>query len=310
MNIMLVHLGDKKVIYLNDCINQLLKFNKNTNIHLISSKKTLNGLSNSNKNIIHFHDTKLIEISKDHQKFKEINNLDRKWYNGFWLHTTERFFYLKKIVSEYNLKNIIHIENDCLVYFSIKSKIRHFYKKYNIAVVPEKKDKVIPVFMYFKNKKFLNLICNFFLQEHSNINIFNFFKYKFKKKMMNDMFILQNFFVKNYSRNKIFNLPTTNFRMIKKTKEKINFSNNFNLFGGIFDPSYIGLTLDGFDKSSSIFKNVNYLNFINSPFNIKRYKIIFLKKNGLKIPYLFLNNIKIKILNLHLHSKNLKKYLS
>jgi hypothetical protein len=126
------------------------------------------------------------------------------------------------------------------------------------------------------------------------------------------MLILNKFFKKNYKKLKILNLPTSinnNFKNFSKDND-YNFNNCFKKFNGIFDPSYLGLTLDGFDRSTKIFKNVKVEPFLNPPFELSNTKIIFKKKNNLKIPYLKQGNRYIKIYNLHIHSKRLKKFLS
>ena len=45
MNLIFIHLGDKKIPYLNDSIKQAIIFNNNIDIYLISNKQTFKDLA-------------------------------------------------------------------------------------------------------------------------------------------------------------------------------------------------------------------------------------------------------------------------
>ena len=49
MNIILIILGDKKIHHLNYCIKQILIFNKDVNIYLLSKPKCFNNLKSNIK---------------------------------------------------------------------------------------------------------------------------------------------------------------------------------------------------------------------------------------------------------------------
>jgi hypothetical protein len=92
-------------------------------------------------------------------------------------------------------------------------------------------------------------------------------------------------------------------------KKDIFFYKNFKLFNGIFDPAPIGQFLDGVDNNIHKLKG-SFLNK-NSIYDVEKLNIKFIKTKKNKKPYIILNNKKkIPILNLHIHSKNLKKFIS
>ena len=206
MHIILIHLGNKKVKYINSCIEQILKFNKKINIHFLSNRNSWKYIKFNFKKKIIFHNYEELELSENHKKFIKINNFDNKWYCGFWLHTTERFFYLEDLISKYKLKNVIHIENDCLIYFKIKNFIQIFKKNFNISFLPEASKKVIPVIIYLQNNKSIFELNKFILNELNMLKFINFFY--FNKKKINDMFLLYKFFKINYKKKK--NIKFTN----------------------------------------------------------------------------------------------------
>ena len=310
MHIILIHLGDKKIDHLNDCLKQIFLFNKDINIYLLAKPKIFKTLKKSYKSRINYIDYKQLELTEEHKKFKLKNKLDNKFFKGFWLHTTERFFYLENISNKFKLKDIFHIENDCMIYFSIKKNIDLFRDKYNIGIVPESNKNSIPVFIYFKNYQNIKKLTNFFYKNHIKfLNNFRIFR-KFLK-IKNDMQLLHSFLIENLKKNKILNLPTTNSYLNLNEKRRLfDYSKNFKNFKAIFDPSYLGLKLDGLDKTFKGFKKIDKSIFIRPPFYMKNFEIKFFKRKKLKTPFLINKHIKIRIMNLHIHSKNLKKFIS
>ena len=92
----------------------------------------------------------------------------------------------------------------------------------------------------------------------------------------------------------------------------INIEKYYREFGGIFDPASYGLYLDGFDRNK-IFKkkSINKNLFISkSAINLKNSFIKFKKIKNCNIPFLTYKNKDTKLLTLHIHSKDLKKFLS
>tara|TARA_B100000767_G_scaffold210212_1_gene197226 strand:- start:351 stop:1313 length:963 start_codon:yes stop_codon:yes gene_type:complete len=319
MNLIFIHLGDKKIPYLNDSIKQAIIFNNNINIYLISKEKTFKSLGTEIKKKIIFKDTNKITLKKNHINFIKNTLLDDKWYKGFWKFTSERFFYLQNIVESHNLENIIHIENDSLIYFNIKSKMKTFQENYQVGLLLDSNIKAIPSFLYFKDLKGINKLVNLFEKKNSFITkligstigkiYFSLFKKDFYRN--NDMNVLFDFYVQS-KKNCILPSSTPNLIKNKQYSKNINLSINYKKFGGIFDPASFGLYLDGFDKSI-FFKNtsIDIEKFISKcAIDVKKYKIYFKKYNKKKVPYIFDANKRIKLLTLHIHSKRLNKFLS
>ncbi len=321
MNLIFIHIGNKKVEYLNYSIQQALFFNKKIKIFLVCNKNTYNRISNKNKKKIIFENIKELEISNNHKNFVNNNLLDKKWYEGFWTYTTERFFYLESLSKKYNLKNIIHVENDILIYFDLLKK-KKIFKRFNIGILLDSNIKAIPSFLYFKDIKYLSLFINFLNLSHSLPNMIlgkTLGKITQKlnntnKYVKNDMDLLFEFYDK-YKKSKTLTVLPSATPFLDKNKiysANINIEKYYREFGGIFDPASYGLYLDGFDRNK-IFKkkSINKNLFISkSAINLKNSFIKFKKIKNYNIPFLTYKNKDTKLLTLHIHSKDLKKFLS
>jgi len=300
MHIVLTQIGNKKCPYLIQCIKQLLFFG-NDKIILISNKFHENLLKNHKllKKIIFVDENKVIK-KKEHVIFLKNTNLDKKFYNEFWIKTTERFFFIENICTSKRLKNIIHIESDNLIYENLnkfETNIKRFKILFNIA----NHHWCVPNIIYFQSYKEIKLLVDF---------IYNKNKFFFLKNNLNDQELCIKYFEKYKS------LQITNFPIISKNvnvkneyKKDTFFYKNFKVFNGIFDPAPIGQFLNGVDNNIHEIKG-SYLNK-KSIYNVEKLNIKFIKNKKIKKPYIILKNKKkIPILNLHMHSKNLKKFIS
>ena len=83
---------------------------------------------------------------------------------------------------------------------------------------------------------------------------------------------------------------------------------NFNKFKFIFDAAAIGQYLGGVDRRNN---PNNTIGFINETCIIKynSYKFEFLDKENIKKPFINVNDKFIPIFNLHIHSKDLDKFV-
>ena len=322
VNLIFIHVGNKNINYLNDSINQAVIFNKNINIYLVSNNKTFSNLKSKIKKRIIFKDINKITLKENHLNFIKYNLLDANWYDGFWKNTSERFFYLQNVAEKENLKNIIHVENDLMIYFNIKSKLKIFEKKYDIGLLLDSNVKAIPSFLYFKNVTNVNKFVSFFEKQHSlrnkliGLTFGKLYLKIFNKNLYskNDMDILYNFYISNLTNKKINILPssTPTLKKNEKYSENINLSKNFKYFRGIFDPAGFGYYLDGFDKNPIFGKKKldKKIGTLKSAVDVTKHKIYFKNLNNKKIPYILDGKKKVHLLTLHIHSKRLYKFLS
>jgi len=215
-----------------------------------------------------------------------LNKQIKKFRSGFWLKTIERYFILLNFVKYYNIREFYHAELD-----NVFSNINDLYKKLNkigryfyLTTVNLNKQAFGSI-IYINDIKILGNFCIFIKQ-------------KLQKKFYNDMELLYLFAKKNS--NKIKYLPT--FLEIEN-KNYVNYSD----LGGIFDNLNLGVYIFGTDPRNharpiynreNLYQNKKIENILKySNFNIKNNKFT-----------LTLENKKLNLYNMHIHSKLIKKF--
>jgi hypothetical protein len=230
---------------------------------------------------------KLINVNElqDSYNFIKHTSLDKNFRDGFWALTSLRFFYIYEFMKKYEISDVIHIENDVLLYYDCSKIIDKFDKNY-MYIPFDTYTRNIASIMYIPNTDIFKKILD---------------KYNFNK---NDM--------ENFSKIKeltglIKNLPIF-VKHNNLTNEELFVSDNFDIFSCIFDAAAMGQYLGGIDPRNN---SNNTIGFINETCVIKynNYRFIWEIIDNIKKPFLIVNNTKIPIFNLHIHSKNLKKYM-
>ena len=287
MNFVLVALG-KIPEYLNDCIYQIKKTQKKSKIFLLINKDS--EYKNKNCKIIF---VEKLKKSKEHNLFIKKSRLAKDSYrNFFWKYSIERLYYIDNFLNKENLNNVFHIENDVLLFQDLRL-VFNKIKSYNFASVRDGVNRVIGSVIFIKNKRISKKI----------VQISN------KYLNQNDMKILSHLDYK--IANSIYLPIGEDLNFIKKSKnyktiQKIPF---------IFDAAAIGQYIDGPHRKKlinriipgvkSLFKTND--GFANAETNLKIFDWKIKWKN--KKPYKEENNKLIPIANLHIHSKNLKKFM-
>jgi hypothetical protein len=282
-NIVLVCIGNFQE-YILDNIYQLIRLG-HENIWVLTNSCFFERFSEYNGKI------KLIaiELLQDSFQFYDKSMLDKKFRGGFWTLTSLRFFYIYEFMRVYNITNVIHLENDVLIYYHCDKIIERFDKGY-IYLPFDTFTRNIASIMYIPSASVLKSVLD---------------KYDFNK---NDM--------ENFSN--IMNITG----LIKQLPIFVSCNNNFDIsdeyrfvtanyecFGGfIFDAAAIGQYLGGVDP-----RNISgdSTGFVNETCIIKynKYSFIWELINGIKCPFIIIDENKIPIFNLHIHSKNLKRFI-
>jgi hypothetical protein len=302
MSFVLIHIGPLFPDYINTCIKQIRLFNPTKPIYIVSNQQFKNNILNSNidSNII-FEPLENIQISQQHQIFNQTTRLDRYTKGGFWKYTTERFFYLNYVIQKYHLEDIIHLENDNMVYFDLNELLPIFHKYYQIGATLDNDNRCIPGIMYIKNEIFSQQIVDFIVD---NINTYG-----------NDMILIAQIRQKT---DFVQHLPIidSNYSYPLISPEghsgnyKTDYYNHCDEFQSIFDGAAIGQYLGGVDP-----KNIagDSRGFINESCVVNYSKVLIIWERDMqnrRIPYVLSNNTKYRINNLHIHCKNLDLFLS
>jgi hypothetical protein len=271
MKIILVSTGNFQE-YIIDNIKNLKLFG-NKDIVVITEKKFFSLLIDLSVTLV---DTAELEDFN----FNNYSKLDKNFRNGFWHLCSLRLFYLYSYISKNNIINTIHLENDVLAYINFDSIIDNFKEK-KIYATFDCDTRVIPGILFIPNALALKPI----------IDLYNF--------SLNDMDNLAKLDESIIEPLPIF--PIIDLQINKLNKNFINF--NF-----IFDGAAMGQYLGGIDKRND--NNATY-GFVNETCLIKYNHYIFywIKINDLYVPHISINGILIKIINLHIHSKELYKFM-
>ena len=184
-------------------------------------------------------------------------------------------------MKQNNTTDIIHIENDVMIYDNLDN-LKDKFNKDKIYLYFYNNETVVPGIMYINNySNFKIILDNYDMNNNDMVNLGKFFNTSFIEP----------------------------FPIISIDNDENYFNKNFKFFNSIFDGAAMGQYLGGPDKRNDINADIG---FINEKFIIKfnNYKFYWKKINELWNPYIEINNNLIKINNLHIHSKALEKFLS
>ena len=254
--------------YIIDNIKNLQLFNNNE-IIVLTNKIFFNNFNNLN---IKLYD---VEELEDYN-FQLKSSLDKHFRDGFWMYCSLRLFYLYSFIKKFNIINCIHLENDIMSYINF-DELNNYFIKNKVYATFDCETRVIPGIIFIPNYKAFEPI----------INNYNF--------SLNDMENLAKF-----DESIIEPLP-----IFPKLYEITKVNKNFKSF--IFDAAAIGQYLGGIDKRN---QEGDTRGFVNETCIIKynKYKFYWIKINDLFIPHISINNNLIRIINLHIHSKELYNF--
>jgi hypothetical protein len=274
MNIILTCIGNFQE-YILDNINQLIKL-KHKNIYVIANVDFKIYFQDFiNENHIQFI---ILESLNDSFQFLSNTSLDKNFRNGFWALTSARFFYIYEFMKNANVENVIHIENDVLLYYNcdiLRDKFTdHIYLTFDTF------HRNIASIMYIPNHTIFGRVLSI---------------YDFNKSDMD------NFASIKKQTNLIENFPIC---MTNNISEEFKFvTQNFDKFQFIFDAAAIGQYIGGVDPRNDPNDTRGFIN-----------ETCIIKYNEYCIEWKFIENIRkpfldgCPIFNLHIHCKNLKLY--
>ena len=255
--------------YIKENINQLLKLE--FQIHVIVDFPFLKEMDEYKDSI------ELVDSNTLQTNFDEKSKLDKHFRNGFWNNASKRLFLVYEYMKMKNLKNVIHLENDVLLYSNMNY---NFDEK--IYITMDTDWRCIPGIIYIpKYDLFTKCIENYDFTQNDMINLAKF-----------------------YSNNKDI---VKTFPIIDNSIDKCIYNENFQEFNSIFDGAAIGQYLGGVDPRNIAGDSTG---FVNETCEIKydKYRFKWVKKGNDYFPFIEINDKLITINNLHIHCKKLEKF--
>ncbi len=302
--IVLTHSGIRPIPeYAADCVEQV-RLLSDIPIYFVCSKdKVIPDSIKKYTNLVYIED---IPVSLPHLKFYRKLASFRSMYDNFFQHTSERFFILDEVIRGLDLKNVIHMENDILLYEDASRLIDKMNRLFSDITVPRiSEEYCMAAVMYIPDSASLNRFLDYLLEHVLD-------------RGTNDMKMLAGYLRENGLKP----LPVINREYVEE-KGLINKNGEspsaehieeYSLFTddfvGIFDPAAIGQYLGGTDqKPRGVTDNSGYENAL-SYVDITLLDIRWEKETAGYMPFLYYGDKKYKIHNLHIHCKQLKRFRS
>ncbi|MEX0961462.1 MAG: hypothetical protein WDZ28_01230 [Simkaniaceae bacterium] len=323
--IVFIHIGNKIPAHAKYPIIQAQKFNPESEIYFLTSADALKDTSRDFKRIfsqshVHHIDIDSLDKAPIHVEFDKVNRFNN-FRNGFWSHTTERFFYLYEFIKEKNLENVIHLENDVMLYLNM-DEILPIFKKIStrIGIPMLAKNNAIPGFVYIKDDEALsNLLDDI---------VISLKKFAPRKRVssckMSEMFTIA-YYHQKYGESGLTPLPILMPEYALHNKRRVIPLHRFNhkdttldfltqhwndFDGYIFDAAALGIYFDGHDPRGNAEQGPGAIHW-KSLFDPSIFEYEWLiNEDGLRYPILKYLDKTYRIINLHIHSKGTHKFVS
>ena len=298
ISFVLVHLGKKPIpSYLWDCIRQVRYFNDN-DIYLIVNMYNIGiDIQIIKKNRVKIVWAETLKKIDEHVQYRKKTS--NKW---FWRFTTERFYYIYELMEKWNLKDIVHIENDNLIYGHIDDYYEQFRRLNNdklIGVTRDSNTRCIGGIIYIPNKESLkNYLA--YITENPQLNDMQSLSRYLETKNCNYLPVIYKEYLRNYS-------------LVNKQGEYLNLKYDIagqaDVFGAIFDAAALGQYIGGIDK---IHDQSDTRGFINETacYDPSKMCCKWITEEGNRVPIIIIKGNRYRVINLHIHSKELNKYMS
>lgn len=309
--VVLTHSGTRPIPeYAVDCIEQILFYSDTTVYFVCSRDKEISPRLREIARIVYIED---LPVSERHLRFfKKLSSFGAN-FDNFFQHATERFFIIDEVIECLGLTNVIHMENDIMIYEDINVLIGTMKKLYDCITVPRMTEEFcMATVMYIPDHKrmehFLDYVLEHILDKKSND----------VSKKTNDMIILADYLRENGK----YALPLINKEYIDEyglinSKGAVppgehldDYYKYTETFGGIFDPQPMGQYLGGTDrKPKGVANNAGFKNEY-SYVDISKLDIIWKKKGEGYVPVLKWKDKEYRIYDLHVHCKELNRFRS
>ncbi len=302
--IVLTHSGARPIpAYAADCIEQIRLFSDIPIYFVCNRGKEIPDRINRNVHIVYIED---VPVSGKHLDFYRKLASFRSKYDNFFQHTSERFFILDEVIRGLNLKNVIHMENDILLYEDAGVLIEKMGRYFKDITVPRMSERYcMAAVMYIPDTASLDRFLDYVLEHVLDAGT-------------NDMIMLAGYFREKG----LIPLPIINREYVEEkgliTKEGDRppkdhieeYSLLTDEFSGIFDPAPIGQYLGGTDqKPRGVTNNAGYEN-VKSYVDVSKLNICWKKEKTGYVPFMLDNGREYRIYDLHIHCKELDRFRS
>ena len=148
----------------------------------------------------------------------------------FGINASKRFFLIYEYMKNNNIKNVLHLENDVLLY-----SVMNYELDDKIYLTMDSKNRCIPGIIYIPKYELLtNLILNYNFTQNDMVNLAKFY--------YNEKHIVET------------------FPIIDNSIKKCVYNENYHKFNSIFDAAAIGQYLGGIDPANKPGDTTGFIN--------------------------------------------------
>jgi len=267
MEIVLVHVGAKLPQHTHDCVEQIVKYSKE-NVVLLTDA-----------------DTKIVG-----GQVVKVPTPNDTFLSGFWAHTLNRLKVLSDYMASNSTEDVIHIENDVLIYHDPIDLLDIFraISKDRVLITALGQSHLSAAYMYIPHKKAIGRLCDV-MYEHFSMG-HEELKAHIGYSFVSEMTVLDHIYKKHDA--PIGLLP------IMPNDQYLD------LFKAVFDPASYGQYIGGIQTNPGVNWAGNH-HLIGKKINKGELQPVF--ENGK--PYVIGGDTRWPINNLHIHSKDLKRWM-
>lgn len=303
--IVFVHIGPTIPPYLYVALEQARLFNPEEEVCLITNQQALDSSSHDfSQHAITTVPCENLVQTPEHQKFIQTCPHSASILNGFWRKAIERFFYLHEYIAARNLKHVIHLESDNMLYIDI-ALIKEALAEYKgIGAVFDADNRCIPSFVYIANEQaiahMIQFIADYASHGHTDMGLLSLYRHKNSDKIACLPLIMPEYLIKHTLINTLGQRPI----------EASLYYNKCAQFNSIFDGAAFGQYLGGIDPNVHAHSQPGFINE-TCVFNPSYLRFEWRKdEQGRKVPFALCEGAAYRINNLHIHSKRLHDFRS
>ena len=238
---------------------------------------------------------------------------DKEWRDGFWHYTSARFFTLHSFMAKYAVQNVIHIENDVLLYYNCDETLTEPLTNSRQIHIPfDSYTRNIASIVYIPDASTLGQVLAHY--DYGKNDMYNFSEIRGKTDLIDQFPIFIEDTTLGSAADKASTLESASAlesAYVTDALERAFVSHGWSRFGGyIFDAAAIGQFIGGVDPRNC---PDDTRGFVNETCVIKyndEGTILWKNCDGFLKPFLQTREAReIPIFNLHIHSKALNLYV-
>lgn len=320
-SLVFTHIGDKPPPeYAKTAITQARLFNPECPIYFLAHKIYTEQLeerfANLNVSVIAVEDNAKSYVHRRFIRRKLNKFLFSTPVFHFFSYAAERFFYIHEFLDAHKITNAICLENDVMLYLNIDEILPILEAHYQAAVTFDMTIRGVPGITYFKHAEametYLSSLSIFWNPDfhYYEMEVLGKWRQQYGKAYVDHLPVIFPEYREHhpfYDYAKELEFKKWNiFETLDPYPDSV-YSNHFDEFQVIFDAAAIGQYLGG------TFGHEDWIGFVNrhSVFDVSKLQYIWeTDDEGRLVPYATFHQNKYRIANIHVHSKQLERFLS